>query len=280
MKVTKFSGEVVVFDEEKLKKSLLKSGASVEAVSKVIDTIQGELYEGIPTKKIYKLAFQQLKKVSNVHAAKYNLRAAIQALGPAGFYFEKFIARVFEMEGFQTSTNQSLQGKCVSHEVDVILKKDNIVSMVECKFHGSQDAKTDVKVPMYILSRFNDLNTKPYTFFNKEAVIETCRIITNNRFTEDAIQFAICSNLMLLSWNYPPQECLKNKIDAYHIYPVTALTTLTIAEKDRLLAQDIITARDLIASSNILHKIQLSPNRIKNVLKEANQLCNLLKLSK
>jgi len=280
MKVTKFSGEVVVFDEEKLKKSLSKSGARQEAVDNVITAVEKELYEGIPTKKIYKLAFQQLKKVSNVHAAKYNLRSAIQALGPAGFYFEKFIARLFEIEGCETITNYSLQVKCVLHEVDVILKKENRISMVECKFHGSQDAKTDVKVPMYILSRFNDLKVQPYPLFNNEAIIENCWIITNNRFTEDAIQFATCSNLKLLSWNYPPHASLKNKIDNYNIYPVTALTTLTIAEKDKLLAQNIITARDLIASSDVLHKIQLSPNRIKNVLKEANQLCNLLKLSK
>jgi hypothetical protein len=280
MKVTKFSGEVVVFDEEKLKKSLLKSGASQEAVSQVIAAIEGELYEGIPTKKIYKLAFKQLKKVSNVHAAKYNLRAAIQALGPAGFYFEKFIARLFEIDGYQTITNQSLQGKCVSHEVDVILERDNVISMVECKFHGSQDAKTDVKVPMYILSRFNDLNSQQITFFNKKTNLSKCWIVTNNRFTEDAIQFANCSNLGLLSWNYPSEDSLKNKIDKHHIYPVTALTTLTIAEKDKLLAQQILTARDLIESSDVLHKIQLSTNRIKNVLREANQLCNLLKLSK
>lgn len=277
MKVTKFSGEVVTFDKEKLKKSLLKSGANENDVIQVLYKIEEELYDGIPTKKIYKLAFQLLKKVSNVHAAKYNLRSAIMALGPAGFYFEKFIARVFEIEGYQTVTNQSLQGKCVSHEVDVILKKENNISMVECKFHGSQDAKTDVKIPMYILSRFNDLNTQTYTFFNDNFKISKCWIITNNRFTEDGVKFGICSNLELLSWNYPPENSLKNRIDKYHIYPITALTTLTISEKDKLLTQDIITARDLIGNKDWLNKIGLSPNRIKNVLKEANQLCNVLK---
>lgn len=280
MKVTKFSGEVVVFDKEKLKKSLLKSGAGLETVNHVLATIESELYEGIPTKKIYKLAFQLLKKVSNVHAAKYNLRASIMALGPAGFYFEKFIARVFELEGYETQTNLTLQGKCVSHEVDVILKKENTISMVECKFHGSQDAKTDVKVPMYILSRFNDLKSQAYVFFNTKSMLKSCWIITNNRFTEDAIQFAKCSNLELLSWNYPPNNSLKNKIDTYHIYPVTALTTLSISEKERLLSLHVLTARDLINNKDCLSKIALSANRIKNVLKEANQLCNLLKLSK
>jgi len=277
MKVTKFSGEIVNFDKDKLIHSLRKSGANEAAVFQVIHEIERELYEGIPTKKIYKLAFQLLKKFSNVHAARYNLRTAIQSLGPAGFFFEKFIAKVFECEGYQTQTNLILEGRCVSHEVDVLLKKENCVSMVECKFHGSQDAKTDVKVPMYILSRFNDLKDRDFQLFKSNYSIQNCWITTNNRFTDEAVKFASCSKLNLLSWDYPKGNSLKNKIDLNQIYPVTCLTTLTMAEKDKLLVQDIITALDLIQHADWLSKIELSPNRIKNVLLEANQLCNLIK---
>ena len=277
MRVTKFSGEIVAFERDKLKKSLFKSGASEAEIGHVLETIEKELYDGISTKKIYKMAFQLLKKVSNYHAAKYNLRTAIMALGPAGFYFEKFIAKVFEIEGFQTLINQTLNGKCVSHELDVVLKKDTKISMVECKFHNSQDAKTDVKVPMYILSRFNDLNKNDYFLFNQSSKISKCKIVTNNRFTEDAIQFGTCSGLELLSWNYPVGKSLKDLVDTYHIYPITALTTLTLSEKDKLLIRDIITVRDLLENKDCLTKIDLSQNRIKNILKETNQLCNILK---
>lgn len=276
MKVTKFSGEVVVFDREKLKISLKKSGADAATVLKVMQSIESELYEGISTKKIYKIAFQHLKSFSNVHAARYNLRTALQALGPAGFFFEKFIARIFEFDGFKIQTNLFLEGKCVSHEVDLVLKKDGEIAMVECKFHGSQDAKTDVKVPMYILSRFNDLKSNTFTLFNSSVEIQRCWIVTNNRFTDDAIKFALCSNLQLLSWDYPPEKSLRKRIDEFQIYPVTCLTTLTAAEKDKLLMQNIITAKELIHQSDWLRKIGLSANRIKNVLREANQLCNLI----
>jgi hypothetical protein len=149
--------------------------------------------------------------------------------------------------------------------------------MVECKFHGSQDAKTDVKVPMYILSRFNDLKGREFQLFKSNYSIQNCWITTNNRFSEEALKFAVCSKLSLLSWDYPKGNSLKNKIDLNNIYPVTCLTTLTMAEKDKLLVQDIITALDLIQQADWLSKIELSPNRIKNVLLEANQLCNLIK---
>ncbi len=277
MKVTKFSGEIVLFDKEKLRDSLRKSGADERAVSEVIKVIEQELYEGIPTKKIYKLAFQLLKKFSNVHAARYNLRMAVQALGPAGFYFEKFVAKLFELEGFQAQTNLILNGKCISHELDVLLKKDEVVAMIECKFHGNREAKTDVKVPLYILSRFNDLKEKKFQVFDTVYAIQDCWIVTNNRFTEDAIKFAVCSDLKLLSWDYPKGNSLRDKIDMAQIYPVTCLTTLTQLEKDKLLMQEIITVKDLMEQSDWLSKIGLSNHRIKNSLFEANQLCNYVK---
>lgn len=139
MNVIKHSGHVVPFDVEKLRLSLQKSGATPALIEESLAQIQNQMYEGITTKQIYKMAFAILKKASNGHAARYNLRSALQMLGPAGFFFEKFIARLYTAEGFKTRTNLTLQGKCVSHEVDVMLKKENLISMIECKFHSSRE---------------------------------------------------------------------------------------------------------------------------------------------
>ena len=126
------------------------------------------MYEGISTKEIYKMAFSLLKKRANSHAARYNLREAIRLLGPAGFFFEKYIARLFDAENYKTITNLTLQGKCVSHEIDVLVKKNETIAMVECKYHVGRDAASDVKVPMYILSRFNDLKERKHAIFDKK----------------------------------------------------------------------------------------------------------------
>jgi hypothetical protein len=276
MKVVKFSGAVVDFEPEKLKKSLLKSGATPLVVDRILVTIQSQIYNGITTKQIYKLAFGLLKKESNSHAAQYNLRAAIQMLGPAGFYFEKYVARLFTMEGYKTITNMTLEGKCVSHEIDVALKKDDVISIIECKFHASRDVVTDVKIPLYILSRFNDLKDRKQTIFTNTDKISSCWIVTNNRFSSDAIAFGICSQLNMLSWDYPKKGNLRYKIDANKLYPVTCLTTLTLAEKDKLLVMDIILAIELINNIQSLERVGLSPNRIKNVLKEVTELCKYL----
>ena len=199
MKIVKNSGDIVDFDSEKLRKSLLKSGASSVVIESILETIKKQLYSGISTKQIYKMAFGLLKKTANAHAARYNLREAIRLLGPAGFFFEKYVARLFASEHFETLTNLTLQGKCITHEIDVLLKKNNSIAMVECKFHQGIDAASDVKVPMYILSRFNDLKERLHLVFDSKNHISKCWIVTNNRFTTDAITFADCSGLNLLS---------------------------------------------------------------------------------
>ncbi len=276
MKVVKHCGDIVDFDPIKLKASLLKSGANKLVVETILETIKKELYEGISTKQIYKRAFGLLKKAANSHAARYNIKEAIRLLGPDGFFFEKYIARLFASEHYQTKTNLILQGKCVTHEIDVLAKKDQIISMIECKFHMGKDTNSDVKVPMYILSRFNDLKEKRHTIFSVNEIISKCWIVTNNRFTSDAITFAKCSELNLLSWNYPENNNLSTKNAENFLYPVTCLTTLTLVEKDRLLILDVILVKELINNSECLEKLGLSSNRIKNVLKEASELCEYI----
>ncbi|MDD2821245.1 MAG: ATP cone domain-containing protein [Flavobacterium sp.] len=276
MKIVKHSGDIVDFNPEKLKNSLLKSGAGKQEVETILQAIKSQIYDGISTKQIYKMAFALLKKTANSHAARYNLREAIRLLGPAGFFFEKYIARLFASEHYETVTNLTLQGKCVSHEIDVLVKKNHAIAMVECKYHVGRDAASDVKVPMYILSRFNDLKERQHIIFDKKDSILKCWIVTNNRFTVDAIDFAKCSGLNLLSWNYPEDNNLKTKNDNRYLYPVTCLTTLSISEKEKLLILDVILVKEIIHNSDCLEKIGLSPNRIKNVLKEASELCRYI----
>lgn len=273
MKITKRSGDLVNFDRTKLLTSLIKSGAKESVAENVVQSIEKEIYDGIGAHQIYKMAFKMLKQESNAHAARYNLKGAMQQLGPAGFVFEKFVARLFDAEAYETRTNLILEGKCVSHEVDVIVQKDQRTEMIECKFHARSESNSDVKVPMYILSRFNDLNHKQHVLFGHNCSISGCWIVTNNRFTKDAITFGNCSGLKLLSWDYPQKNNLRTKIDSNQLYPITCLTTLTNAEKDELLTMDLILAYDLKNNLGIIEKIGLSATRVRNVVSEVSELC-------
>lgn len=274
MKIIKHSGDIVDFDVHKLHKSLLKSGTDEATAQNVLEQIKNQLYEGISTKKIYKLAFELLKKASKPNAARYNLRASLEMLGPAGFYFEKFISMLYRELGYQTKINLELEGRCISHEVDIMLLKNNLITMVECKFHSNRESVSDVKVPMYILSRFNDLKSQSHSLFDENDFINNCLIVTNNRFTEDASKFAVCSGMELLSWDLPKGNNLRNLIDNLQFYPITCLTTLSVGEKEQLLMQEVLVVSQLKENRGSLEYIGLSDVRIKNILKEVKALCN------
>ncbi|MDE1207919.1 restriction endonuclease [Tenacibaculum larymnensis] len=272
--IVKASGEVVQFSLAKLKKSLKRTGADDTLVSEIIEIVQGELYEGITTKEIYNRAFALLKKKKNVFASKYKLKKAIYELGPTGYPFEYFIAAVLKYSGYKVKVGEILQGECVQHEVDVLAHKNNETTVVECKFHSEQGFVCNVKVPLYIHSRYNDVRNYWNTFNKHKTTLTQGWVVTNTRFTEDATQYGNCAGLYLLSWDYPKENSLKDIIDRLGLYPITVSTLLTKREKQFLLNRDVVLCRELIKDSFYLDHLGVSDTRKTRILSEIQQLCS------
>ncbi len=152
--IIKSSGEKAKFSIDKLRTSLIQTGADNFTVEQIIDKVQNELYQGISTKGIYNRAFTLLKKKRSYLASKYKLKKAIYELGPTGFPFERFISAILRHSGYKTVVDKVLQGQCVTHEIDVVAHKNNETTIVECKFHNQQGLNCNVKTPLYINSRY------------------------------------------------------------------------------------------------------------------------------
>jgi len=223
--IIKASGEVVPFYSEKLKHSLLKSGASEEQVENILAQIEDNLYHGISTKKIYQQAYQLLKDSSRPLAAKYKLKRDIMELGPSGFPFEKYIAAIFCHQGYKVQTGAIVQGHCVKHEVDIIAEQNNKHFLIECKFHNQPGIVCDVKIPLYIHSRFKDVEANWLTLPGHDNKLHQGWVVTNTRFTSDAIQYGTCVQLNLLGWDYPSGNSLNKQIDESGLYPIICLTS-------------------------------------------------------
>jgi len=271
--ITKASGEQVPFAPEKLKHSLRRSGANQEVIKKIEAKIQHLLYPGISTKEIYRMAFSLLKKSSRHTAAKYKLKKAIMELGPSGFPFEKYVSEILKYEGYKVLVGQIVQGHCVQHEVDVIAQKDEKHFMIECKFHGDQGRKCDVKIPLYIQSRFLDVEKTWQQHLQHTNKFHQGWVVTNTRFTADALRFGTCAGLYLLSWNFPSKNSLKERIDSSGLHPLTSLTTLTKGEKKALLERGFVLCKELCQNENWLEEINIEANRRKKILAEASLLC-------
>ncbi|NDV16726.1 ATPase [Muricauda sp. TY007] len=272
--ITKSTGEQVGFSVEKLKKSLQYSGASDDMVEEIVQRVQDELYHGITTREIYNRAFALLKKKESVYASKYKLKKAIYELGPTGFPFEKFISGILHYSGYQTKVGEVLQGNCVSHEIDVVAIKNETLNVIECKFHGEDGLKCNVKVPLYIHSRYQDVKLPLESQNNKDFKETKGWLATNTRFTQDALEYGKCVGLYLLSWDYPHGNGLKERIDRLRLYPITVSTLLSNREKQFLLERDIVLCRQLIKNSFLLDHLGVSNGRKQRILKEMKSLCN------
>src|ERR1035437_9731707 len=135
--VTKSNGNRELFEENKLIESLRAAGGSKEAIEEIVDKVESEMKDGMPTSIIYAYAFNLLRS-SNLHhaAARYSLRRALAELGPNGYPFEKFVAEIFKAWGYETATDMTVQGRCVQHEVDVVACKEDQVYIGEEKIHN------------------------------------------------------------------------------------------------------------------------------------------------
>jgi len=272
MKIKNNAGETVDFEISKLENSLRNSGADENSVKKVLETVLPKCFEGITTGELYRMAFEELKKISNSVAARYSLKKALLELGPAGFYFEQWIARVFQNIGYKTETGQLIKGHAVTHEADVIAKKDKKTYWVECKFRNAEDTKISVTTPMYVLSRIKDISNIQYNLFGTQTEFTDGWLITNTYFTKDSVAFAEYYGLRLLSWDFPKNNSIKNLVDQNALYPITCLTTMDGKQKQKLLENKCVLVKELFNNENLLNVLEINSENKSQVLKEAKEL--------
>ena len=270
--VTKASGDQEPFSEQKLKSSLRKAGASEASISYIVNDIKDWLYDGVSTHKIYARAFKLLRQKRGSLAARYKLKKAIMELGPTGFPFEHFVGELMQAEGYEIETGQLLQGMCVQHEVDVVATKQNLQCLMECKYHNSPDKISNVQVPLYIRSRMNDIIEKrkqqpDFSHFEFQGWV-----VTNTRFSEDAIAYGTCSGLKMLSWDFPKKNGLKEQIENHHLFPLTSLTHLSRQQKQTLMEAGIVLCRQIPQNRHEIDKLALSKTKYKRLMEEVEGL--------
>ena len=271
IKIRKATGEIVDFSLNKLEKSLKHSGASHGEIQKIINYVLDNLYDNITSGEIYKMSYEKLRNIRSIYASRYKLKKAIYELGPSGFPFERLIATILKEEGYKTKIGVILQGNCVNHEVDVLAEKNDKYIPVECKFHSDEKYICNIKIPLYIHSRYIDIKKNPKLSKSFGKIL----IVTNTRFSNDAVKYAKCHNIKLLSWSYPKGDGLKDKINRLGLHPLTSLTLLSDEEKDKLLEQEIVLCRELIENDYLINKIGISKTRKKRIMDEIKELISL-----
>lgn len=244
--VLKRSGEYEPFSERKVRSSLERAGAERELTDEIVGHVREKLYDGISTKEIYGHVFALLRELRSPLVSKYDLKRAIMQLGPSGFPFERFVAGILEARGYRVAVGQTLQGKCVDHEIDVIAHKDKKHFMIEAKFHNLPGTRSDIRDALYTYARFLDVEKAWVQISGHRQHFHQAWLVTNTKVTSKVKEYAKCVGLGVISWDYPPQGSLRSLIEESGLLPVTCLTSLGQAEKRKLLEAGMVFCRDLM----------------------------------
>lgn len=271
--IIKADGDKVDFLPEKLIRSLERVGANKEVIQQITGQVEAKFYPEMNTGVIYRLVYQELKRRSRPLAARYKLRRAVQELGPSGYPFEAYIGEIFRHLGYEVQVGAIENGRCITHEVDVLADREGRRIAVECKFGNSSSKRLDVKVSLYIYSRFLDLSNQ---WIHKEGFEKKDLegwIVTNGSFSDDARNYGNCVGLRLVSWSHPATGNLKDLIENSALYPITVLASLNKHEKKELLKLKIVLAKSIRDRIDLLEGLHMSPTRIKRCLAEVDGLC-------
>lgn len=269
--IRKSDGEEEPYDASKLESSLMRAGANASDRAEIVEHIAAELRPGMTTEDIYTHAFSLLKKRAHSPvAARYSVKRALFALGPSGFPFEQFFAEVLRSHGWRAETGVTLTGRCAPHEVDILAEKSGLRVGIEAKFHNDPSGKTDIKDALYVKARYEDLARSP----EASSRVAEGWLVTNTRFTKNAIRYAQCTNLTLIGWDYPDKKGLLDLIEAGSVHPITCLTSLSESEKRHLLENRIVLCKD-IRAPHLLESLGVRRERLEGVMREASALCGV-----
>lgn len=246
MNVIKSDGKVAVFDIEKVKASILRTGAPLDVADEIIMKLSSIVRDGMTTKEIYSIVHQELSRQNVCFACRYNLRDALLRLGPSGYKFEQYIASVLRAYKFDAyNPEQDLHGSCVDHEVDIVAERDGRRMFIEAKFRNDFADFVTLKDTMATWSRFLDLVDGASV--GKCLHFDECWIVTNGRFSDRSEQFGTCKGIHMIGWNFPEKSSLSKMVDNSALYPVTVLDHLKTSELEALSHYGIMLCREVTA---------------------------------
>lgn len=267
--VIKRNGDREPFSEEKVFRSMRRVGVpdelEHEAMAHIREKIQGN---EITTDEIFRHILEFLEPRDRKSSLRFNLRQALFELGPTGYPFEQYLARIFRDQGYKVEVGVQMQGDCVTHEIDLLIMKDNTRQIVEAKFHNSHVTKSDVQTALYTYARYLDVKDKND--------IDNVWLITNTKLSQDAIVYTQCKGMPSIAWNYPNEGNLQDFVEQPHMYPITILNSLSEKEKQRLVEKDIVLCRDLLERKDeAFADVLINNENLERARQDAEMICPL-----
>jgi hypothetical protein len=272
-KIRKSNGETVFFSKDTLCQSIIRAGASKSQAEKICRVVNEKIQPGMTTSFIFRDTLRHLVREDVDIAVKYSIKRGINALGPDGFLFEKFLEALLRQDGYSTKRNQMMKGKCVTHEVDILAWKDNNYYIVEAKYRNDLHVRTHIDQVMYADARMKDIasNAKNNELGTKH--FHTW-IMTNTVFTDQSQKFAECASVRLTGWNYPSKDSLQKMIERTKAYPITVIPSMSEDARGKLTAHGLVLAQDLLpyTKEKLIKDFDIAPVTAARIQNEVSHL--------
>jgi len=258
------------FSLKKVYRSARRVGASKGLAQKIVGIISREAYPGIATSEIFDRINSLLYQKQPQAALRFNLKKAMKRLGPSGFPFEKFAAKILASSGFEIQLNQYIQGYCCLYETDVLAKKGNILYLVECKYRNQPGGIVHLNNVLANQAKFLDILKGGHC---KKVKLRSL-LVTNSKFTDQAIKYSQCVGMELLGWSYPRKNGLEHIIDRENLYPITVLPSLKPYLADVFVSNNIMLVKDLLGLdiNRFLKETGISIRQLRPLMEEAKIL--------
>jgi hypothetical protein len=270
VKVVKYDGEREPFSVKKVYDSAMRAGASSSLARRVSREIENEVYQNITTAEIFKRIRKKLKEENLQIALRFSLKEAMKKLGPAGFIFEDFVRRVLSCYGLKVGSSMIISGRCCKYEIDFLAEKENMVYLGECKYRNNQGDRIDVNVCLKSFAILEDVKSSGR--FKDKAV--DFLIVTNSRFTEEAMKYASCKGIELLGWNYPKDEGLEDMVENKKLYPITILPSFKGYLADVLRKEGMMLVGDVLSFNieKFSKRVNIPKKQLEALKREAETL--------
>ena len=242
--VTKANGYKQPFDRNKVVQTCLRMGASPQVADKVAGMVERRLYAGISTREILQLTFRFMRKYKPTVKHLLDLRKGLSMMEPKP-EFETYIRTLLANSGYEVESNRILRGKCGEHEVDAIAKKDGVTYFVEVKHHYSYHTLTGLdesRIAQAILEDAND----GYLLGMSTLKIDRAMIVTNTRYSDHAIQYGSCKNILQIGWSSPHTLGLRDMVQNSALYPLSCLRGIRYETRMRLVNSGIVLVKQLL----------------------------------
>lgn len=251
-------------------------GANRQLALDVAQKIERRVYDGMQTKKILQLIFRFMRREKPGIEHLFDLRKGLSLMGPKP-EFETFVRVVLAHNGFEVSSNQILKGRCVEHEVDAIARKDAVTYFVEAKHHISYHALTGLDESRIAHAILEDISEGFQTGVT-DLKIDKAMIVTNTRYSEHAIKYGQCREILQIGWNYPLNQGLENMIEKKRLHPLSCLRGLANDYRLKLADLGIVLIRQLLAEdqSELARKTGLKIETISEIVENAHHSARTL----